>query len=344
MLENLQALWETLLVPLIEWIVNTIMPILGPIIGGLGELILNLLTVIADVFTGATKILSGFLDFCTGAFTGNFDKCWKGIEEIIQGFKTIAGSIFDFIKQNIFQPFIDFVGGIFTTGWATSFNTLKTILSTFLSAVKRIWNDAKQIFNGIIEFIAGTFSGKWERAWQGIKDIFGGIFDSLVTLAKTPLNAVIDIINGLMENINSGLRAIENAFSFNYDFTNPITGTRHYGHYGMSLPRVPTIPHLAQGGYVKPNTPQLAMIGDNLHQGEIVAPEDKLKKMAVEAAMAAGGGVSRDELETIINRAVMRIVAALESMGFYLDSTQIANAQREAMTIMDIRNNTVEVR
>lgn len=343
-LENLQALWETLLVPLIEWIVNTIMPILGPIIGGLGELILNLLTVIADVFTGATKILSGFLDFCTGAFTGNFDKCWKGIEEIIQGFKTIAGSIFDFIKQNIFQPFIDFVGGIFTTGWATSFNTLKTILSTFLSAVKRIWNDAKQIFNGIIEFIAGTFSGNWERAWQGIKDIFGGIFDSLVTLAKTPLNAVIDIINGLMENINSGLRAIENAFSFNYDFTNPITGTRHYGHYGMSLPRVPTIPHLAQGGYVKPNTPQLAMIGDNLHQGEIVAPEDKLKKMAVEAAMAAGGGVSRDELETIINRAVMRIVAALESMGFYLDSTQIANAQREAMTIMDIRNNTVEVR
>lgn len=113
----------------------------------------------------------------------------------------------------------------------------------------------------------------------------------------------------------------------------------------MSLPRVPEIPHLANGGYVKPNTPQLAMIGDNLHQGEVVAPEDKLKQMAIEAAMAAGsGGVSRDELESIINRAVMRIVSALTSMGFYLDSTQIANAQREAMTVMDIRNNTVEVR
>lgn len=113
----------------------------------------------------------------------------------------------------------------------------------------------------------------------------------------------------------------------------------------MSLPRVPEIPHLADGGYVKPNTPQLAMIGDNLHQGEVVAPEDKLKKMAIEAAMAAGNrGVSRDELESIINRAVMRIVSALASMGFYLDSTQIANAQREAMTVMDIRNNTVEVR
>ena len=39
----------------------------------------------------------------------------------------------------------------------------------------------------------------------------------------------------------------------------------------------------------------------------------------------------------------MRIVAALANMGFYLDSTQIANAQREAMAVMDIRNNTVEV-
>lgn len=208
-----------------------------------------------------------------------------------------------------------------------------------------MWNNAKKIFNGIVDFIAGTFSGNWEQAWNGIKDIFGGIFDNLVTLAKTPLNMVIDIINSLMEKINSGLSAIESAFSFNYDFTNPITGTRHYGHYGMSLPRVPTIPHLAQGGYVKPNTPQLAMIGDNLHQGEVVAPEDKLKQMAIEAAMAAGGkGVSRDELENIINRAVMRIVSALASVGFYLDSTQIANAQREAMTVMDIRNNTVEVR
>ena len=77
---------------------------------------------------------------------------------------------------------------------------------------------------------------------------------------------------------------------------------------------------LAQGGYVKPNTPQLAVIGDNRHQGEVVAPENKLKEMAMAAVQAAGSGVSRDELESIINRAVMRIIAALADMGFYLDS------------------------
>ena len=46
------------------------------------------------------------------------------------------------------------------------------------------------------------------------------------------------------------------------------------------------IPHLAEGGFVKKNTPQLAMIGDNRHQGEIVAPEKKLQDMAREAAGA----------------------------------------------------------
>jgi len=96
-----------------------------------------------------------------------------------------------------------------------------------------------------------------------------------------------------MEKLNSGLSAIENAFSFSYDFKNPITGTRHYGHYGLSLPRVPTIPHLAEGGFVQKNTPQLAMIGDNLHQGEVVAPEGKMLEMARAAAELSGGDAAR---------------------------------------------------
>ena len=50
------------------------------------------------------------------------------------------------------------------------------------------------------------------------------------------------------------------------------------------------IPYLSQGGYVKKNAPQLAMIGDNRHQGEVVAPEDKLREIAMEAVRAAGSG------------------------------------------------------
>lgn len=260
---------------------------------------------------------------------------------------TITTSVktkWDIIK-NKFSEFSQWLQNVFKTDWSKSFGTLGSILNTFLGTVQRIWGNIKRVFNGIVEFITGVFSGNWKQAWNGIKEIFGGVFDSLIALAKAPLNAVIDLINGLMDKLNSGLSAIENAFSFSYDFKNPITGTRHYGHYGMSLPRVPTIPHLAQGAYVKPNTPQLAMIGDNLHQGEVVAPENKLREMAIEAVRAAGGsGVTREDLETIINRAVMRIIAALSQMGFYLDGKKLAEAENAVKAEIDRRFNTVDIK
>lgn len=101
---------------------------------------------------------------------------------------------------------------------------------------------------------------------------------------------------------------------------------------------------LANGGFVKANTPQLAMIGDNRHQGEIVSPEDKLQEMALKAASMVGGNISKEELESVINRAVMRIVAALSELGFYMDSKQVATAVRNAQAANDTRYNTVEVR
>lgn len=341
--DNLKTLWETALVPFVEWIVNTIMPVLGPIIAGIGEIILDLLAVVGDVFKGISDILGGFLDFCTGAFTDEFSLCWDGIGQILEGFQTIAGSVFDFLQKYIFTPFMDFIKGVFATDWSKSFGMLGEILNNFLDRVEEIWSKIKDVFNGIIDFVQDVFAGDWESAWEGIKNVFGDIFESLISLAKTPLNTVIDIVNSLMSKLNSGLSAIENAFSFNYDFTNPFTGTRHYGHYGLSLPRVPEIPYLAEGGFVKRNSPQLAMIGDNRRYGEIVAPENKLREMAMDAVRAAGSGISKADLESIINNAVMRIVTALSEMGFYIDGQLMAKAMRMAMEELDYRENPVKV-
>ena len=96
---------------------------------------------------------------------------------------------------------------------------------------------------------------------------------------------------------------------------------------------------------MKPNTPQLAMIGDNRHQGEVVAPEDKLEEMAMQAVKNASiaGGITRDELEKIINNAVMRIVSALYSMGFNINGEQLAKAEKMIQTGIDRRFNTAEI-
>lgn len=292
--ENLQALWETLLVPLIEWIIKNIMPVLGPIIKNLGDQFLDFLALAGDVIKGITDILGGFLDFCTGAFTGDFDKCWKGIEEILKGFHTIAKAIFENIKKYVFQPFIDFFKGTFKTDWTKGFNTLKKTLDNFFENIKKIWEDIKTVFGEVIKFIDGTFSGNWKKAWEGIRDIFRGAFEGLADIAKIPINAIISAFNGVLGIVNAMISRVNNIrFRITVPSWVPGIGGNWWGFNGFSIPQIGTIPFLANGGYVKPNTPQLAMIGDNKHQGEVVAPEGKMLEMARAAAELSGGDAAR---------------------------------------------------
>ena len=292
--ENLQALWETLLVPLIEWIINNIMPVIAPIIKGLGDSFLDFLALTGDVFKGITDILGGFLDFCTGAFTGDFDKCWKGIREILDGFRTIAKAIFENIKKNVFQPFLDFFKGTFNIDWTKGFNTLKKTLENFFKDLKKAWEDIKTVFNGVIKFIDGVFSGNWRKAWEGIRDIFKGVFQGLADIARIPINAIISAFNGVLGVINGVISRI-NSIRFRITVPNwvPGIGGSWWGFDGFCIPQIGTIPFLANGGYVKPNTPQLAMIGDNKHQGEVVAPEGKMLEMARAAAELSGSDTAQ---------------------------------------------------
>ena len=82
------------------------------------------------------------------------------------------------------------------------------------------------------------------------------------------------------------------------------------------------IPYLAEGGYVKKNTPQLAMIGDNRHQGEVVAPEGKLLEMAQQAAQLAGGGGLNAQVVELLRR-IIDILEALD-LNLYVNGQQLS--------------------
>lgn len=78
-------------------------------------------------------------------------------------------------------------------GWFQNFiSTVSTVLGGIMTAL-----------GGIIDFITGVFTGNWSQAWNGIKSIFAGVFQSLVGLAKAPINGVISIINGAIAGINN---------------------------------------------------------------------------------------------------------------------------------------------
>lgn len=238
--------------------------------------------------------------------------CWDWIVDKWQS----AGEWFSGIWESItsaFSKFDDWLQNIFNMDFSKSFGSLGDIMNAYVANVKNIFGDIKNIFGGLIDFITGIFSGDWEKAWNGIIDTFSGIFSLIADVAKAPLNLVIGFINGLITGVQSGINAIVrsvNKLSFKVPNWVPGIGGEDFGFH---LPEADfsKIPYLAQGGYVKPNTPQLAMIGDNRHQGEVVAPEDKLLDMAQKAAAMASSAELLAEAISILKQ-ILKILETLD--------------------------------
>ena len=238
--------------------------------------------------------------------------CWDWIVDKWQS----AGEWFSGIWESItsaFSKFDDWLQNIFNMDFSKSFGSLGDIMNAYVANVKNIFGDIKNIFGGLIDFITGIFSGDWEKAWNGIIDTFSGIFSLIADVAKAPLNLVIGFINGLITGVQSGINAIVrsvNKLSFKVPNWVPGIGGEDFGFH---LPEADfsKIPYLAQGGYVKPNTPQLAMIGDNRHQGEVVAPEDKLLDMAQKAAaMASSAELLAEAISNL--KQILKILETLD--------------------------------
>lgn len=340
----IQTMWEEIIQPIISEFIKTSAPKLGKTLETVGGWILDLISAASDTAKGITDALSGVAKFLTGIFTQDWETATDGLKEILDGFRSAASSVLLFIKNSLLKPLDNFLCNVFATDWSEQFGAFGDVLNTFFDVFEPIWTGVKEILNGIITFLEDVFKGSWKDAWEAVKNTFSEIFEGFAGIAKRPINAVIGMVNKLIEAVEKAQHWIAECLSFKVELPGWIQDLTGYSNFGFSLGKwtLPRLNYLAEGGFVEKNTPQLAMIGDNRHQGEVVAPEDKLREMAMEAVRAAGtGGITKEELESIINRAVLRIVAAMSSLGFYLDGEELAKALSTAEQSIDERFNPV---
>lgn len=303
---------------------------------------------------GFSEILSVLLDGYNKYFapvlsklSTLFQDVWTGsIQPTINNIIGLVGDVADLINVlwcNVFKPFINWIASAIFPVISPIIEALGGTFLNFVGGISKNINSLIEILRGIVQFVTGVFSRDWEKAWNGVLKIWNGMTD----LFKSPINIVIGFANGLIAGIESAVNSVANMFN-NLEIEVPDWVPGIGGHtLGFNLPTwdAPRIPLLAQGGFVKANTPRLAVIGDNRHEGEVVAPESKLQAM-VDAAVAAagGGGVTKEEMESIANNATMRIVAALANVSFNLDGSDIARASARAQIGTNKRFNTVDVR
>lgn len=237
------------------------------------------------------------------------DRVWsEHLQPLLANFLDFVGEVVTCattIYNNFIAPVVGFLSELLGPIFIAIFDSIGNKVGVVVGTIADLMNDTITVFKGVIQFIKSVFSGDWEGAWNGIVTAFDGIFSGIADIAKGPINMVIGLINGLLSGMQRGINAVVkgvNKLSFKVPNWVPGIGGEDFG-FHLPEANFSKIPYLAQGGYVKPNTPQLAMIGDNRHQGEVVAPEDKIYAQAykaVEAVMSKTNDALESKLDMII--------------------------------------------
>lgn len=350
--EALSILWE-FLSPFVAWFVEKFIAQFAAKLQWLWTKFEFIFSALSAVVRGFLEVLDGLLDFLIGTFTGDWKRAWKGIkkifEGILDGIAGVAKAVWNLIKniiettvnsikstiQVVFNGIKTLISGVWTV--------LKNVTKTTWSAIQKFISDPVGNIKSIVTRALDTIKEKFTTSFNSISSTVTRVFNGLWNTIRGVINSILGGVEGMANGVIHAANSIADAFngmSFTIPDWVPFYGG---GTLGFNLPKFPSIsiPRLAEGGFVKKNTPQLAMIGDNRHQGEIVAPEGKLQEIVDAAVRAAGCGITRQELEAIIDSAVLRIVAALEQLGFYVDSEELARAVRKGERRLDMRYNPV---
>lgn len=322
-IDVLKLLWENILVPLINWIIANVVPVLAKIADMIGTKVINIVKTLIKVIGDIVDVLSGVIDFIVGVYTGDWEKAWNGVKGIAEGawnlIKDIILGVWETIKSET-QGALDIVKGVIElvfnaiksivfTAWdyvktcttnalsalkttvSTGFNAIRTKISKTWSSVKtktaQIWDSISTVLFGKLEKIKSAIVDKFTSAKDTVVSVFEGIKDTI----KNTLNSVIGVINDAIGTVNSAIGGIESALSFGpWKVPTPF-GSKTIG-FRATFPRVPTVPYLAKGAVIPPRSEFLAVLGDQKQGNNIETPEALLRKIVREetAGRQAGGG------------------------------------------------------
>ena len=336
-------LWTGALQPFIEWFMSNVAPVIASCLQAAIDTFFGFWESVSGIIEGLLTALGGVIDFVVGVFTGDWSLAWEGIKEIFTGIwetlKELVSGAVTFI-QNVVNLAWTAISGATSTIWNgiktllnTLWNWLKSLANTLFNAIKTsistAWENVKsktsEIWESIKEFVSNlwdTIKTAVDEKFTAMKDAIAGVWDTVRTKTKETWDGIWADIKGIINLIINGVESMANrvidAINAMIDAVNEVAD-KVPGIGADFIPNIPNIhlPRLAQGGFVRANTPQLAMIGDNRHYGEIVAPEDKMQEMVDRAVALASqtssNGMSEQYLSIMVDL-LQRIIDLIEQM------------------------------
>lgn len=281
----LKVLWENYLQPLIAWIIDTVLPKLLPVIQAIWNTLKNLFGYIADMVSAVISILGGLIDFITGIFSGDWEKAFQGLQDMVGGFiETIRITI-----EGGVQLISDLLGTFIESAKAAIDLFLHAIEQTIAICLNWIQENIVGKFNDITTGFSNfrtNISNIWTQTWQAL---YNKVVE-LINKIKSTVSGAFDWISQKMSGISSGIGSfgskISNAFK-NFSLTS-----------GIQVPVSPVVAALSNveipayaTGQVIPRTMKqhLAILGDNTQETEVVSPLSTIEQ-ALENVMSRNNG------------------------------------------------------
>ena len=308
----------------------------GPVLLGFGKVSTGIGTLVSDTgkigsvlkkltgasgFSGLAKVMTGPFGIAAAAVAAVALLIYKNWDRIAPILQKIGQRFADFWKtvQPQLEPFINLVKEVASYLKETLEPVFKIVWKAAGDYVVKFFDDVSVIidgvlgvFEGVITFLTGVFQGNWEKAWNGIVRAVGSIFGTLESLVKTPLNAVINLVNKAIGAINK----------ISVDLPSAVGG----GHIGFNIPTIPTLAKGTdywQGGIVQISEKGGEIV--DLPSGSRVYPHDESVRMArqdgrknysIAIAKLADSIVVREEadIDKIAETIVKRIEQAIDNM------------------------------
>lgn len=231
------------------------------------------------------------------------------IKGLLDGIWEALKNIGKWIKEHIFQPFIDGFkkafgiaspskvmaeqGGFVIDGLL---NGIKKGIQPIIDLFAKLKEKIENILKKISEFVSNVFAGDWKDAWSGITDIFKDAWNGIIGFLEDAVNLIIDGINWMISKLNT--------FSITTpEWLNKLSVTKGLGGktFGFNIPTLASVqlPRLASGAVIPPNREFMAVLGDQKSGTNIETPLATMVQ-AFKQAMNETGGAGGRQMTVIL--------------------------------------------
>lgn len=171
---------------------------------------------LADTITTVCDVLIGILDTFIGLFTGNWEQCWTGIQEVFggiwEGIKAVLTDVLEALK-GVIDTFLGWFGTDLDTVWSEITSTVESVWNGIVDFFASVWNGitsaassawetiknvitvAIMLIGEIISAAVQIISLPWRFIWENCKEYIIAAWETIKNVISSALNAISSVIS-----------------------------------------------------------------------------------------------------------------------------------------------------